>query len=84
MSAIIRLLDAEISKYEALIKNLKASRDAIAAAEALPSATGAKRRGRPAKNAAKNGAKSPKPTGTGRKRGRPRKNPMPAAAPAVA
>ena len=75
MSAIIRLLDAEISKYEALIKNLKASRDAIAAAESLPSAPAAKRRGRPPKDAAKKAA--PKSTGTGRKRGRPRKNAIP-------
>jgi hypothetical protein len=87
MSAILKVLDAEIAKYESLVKQLKTSRQAIAAAESAGgappvksrSATApAKRRGRPPKNgAAKNGAATgagkAAASSTGRKRGRPPK-----------
>jgi hypothetical protein len=83
MSAILKVLDAEISKYESLVRQLKASRAAIAAAESgagAPAAKGrvssagtsAKRRGRPPKNGGAKGGKSA-PSPTGRKRGRPPK-----------
>lgn len=72
MSAIIRLLDAEITRYESLLKNLKATRDAIAASELLPSARGTKRRGRPRKSASEN-RMTPKSASSGVGRGRPRK-----------
>jgi len=46
MPAIIDVLSKEIAKYEALVTQLKATRDAIRAAEGgAPVATGAKKRG---------------------------------------
>ncbi len=81
MPAIIDVLSKEIEKYEALVTQLKATRDAIRAAEggaSAPSPSAAKKRGRPAK------AAKPAATGTGKKRGRPRKVASPAeAAPAA-
>ena len=80
MSAILKLLDAEIAKYESLVKQLKASRQAIASAESGGSAPAktrnagpAKRRGRPKKNGAAEGAAKAESAPTGRKRGRPPK-----------
>lgn len=87
MPAIIDVLSKEIEKYEALVAQLKATRDAIKAAEGgAVATTGAKKRGRPAKgNAAPKAPKAPKadkaPAG-GKKRGRPRKSAAPAEAPA--
>jgi hypothetical protein len=81
MPAIIDVLSKEIAKYEALVAQLKATRDAIRAAEggaAAPAA--AKKRGRPAK-AAK--AEKAPANGAGKKRGRPRKAAAPAEAPAA-
>ena len=92
MSAILRVLDAEISKYEALVKQLKASRQAIASAEtaggAAPkgrpasAAAPAKRRGRPPKNGAAKGSTNSAPSG--KKRGRPPKQAAEAAPAAAA
>jgi hypothetical protein len=82
MSAILKVLDAEIAKYESLVKQLKASRQAIAAAETAggsapaktrAAAAHAKRRGRPPKNGGAKGAEKAESAPTGRKRGRPPK-----------
>jgi hypothetical protein len=81
MPAIIDVLSKEIEKYEALVAQLKATRDAIRATEggnAAPAPTAAKKRGRPAK------AAKPAANGAGKKRGRPRKVAVPAEAPAAA
>jgi hypothetical protein len=81
MPAIIDVLSKEIEKYEALVAQLKATRDAIRATEggsAAPAPTAAKKRGRPAK------AAKPAANGAGKKRGRPRKSAAPAEAPAAA
>jgi hypothetical protein len=81
MPAIIDVLSKEIEKYEALVAQLKATRDAIRATEggsAAPAPTAAKKRGRPAK------AAKPAANGAGKKRGRPRKSTAPAEAPAAA
>ena len=68
MPAIIAVLNAEIQKYQKLVDNLIASRDAILAAEGKAgSAPAGKKRGRPAKKAA------PAAGGSGKKRGRPKK-----------
>lgn len=80
MPAIIDLLTKEIEKYEALVAQLKATRDAIRSAEGgsapAPAAT---KRGRPAK-----AAKTAKaPVAGGKKRGRPRKVATPVEAPAA-
>jgi hypothetical protein len=80
MPAIIDVLSKEIEKYEALVAQLKATRDAIRATEggsAAPAPTAAKKRGRPAK------AAKPAANGAGKKRGRPRKSAAPAEAPAA-
>ena len=80
MPAIIDVLSKEIEKYEALVAQLKATRDAIRATEggsAAPAPTAAKKRGRPAK------AAKPAANGAGKKRGRPRKAAAPAEAPAA-
>ncbi len=80
MPAIIDLLTKEIEKYEALVAQLKATRDAIRSAEGgsapAPAAT---KRGRPAKVA--KAAKAP--AAGGKKRGRPRKVTAPVEAPAA-
>jgi hypothetical protein len=85
MPAIIDVLSKEIEKYEALVAQLKATRDAIRATEggsAAPApAAAAKKRGRPAKAAKGDKAAA---NGSGKKRGRPRKVAAPAEAPAAA
>lgn len=88
MTAVLKVLDAEISKYEALVRHLKASRDAIMAAEGGASrakgltngaAAGGKKRGRPKKAA----DKAPAAAGA-KRRGRPPKaKPAESAAPAA-
>lgn len=85
MPAIIDVLTKEIEKYEALVAQLRATRDAIRAAEGGAAIVpAAKKRGRPAKAAkADKGAKAPAAGGAGKKRGRPRKNAAPAEAPAA-
>ena len=86
MPAIIDVLSKEIEKYEALVAQLKATRDAIRATEggsAAPAPTAAKKRGRPAKAAKAAKVEKAPASGTGKKRGRPRKAAAPAEAPAA-
>ena len=87
MAAVLKVLDAEIAKYEALVRHLKASRDAIMAAEGgAPrtrgltngAAAGGKKRGRPKKAA----EKAPAAAGA-KRRGRPPKARPAEAAPAA-
>lgn len=81
MPAIIDVLSKEIAKYEALVAQLKATRDAIRSAEGGSApAPATKKRGRPAKAAKP--AKAPAAAG-GKKRGRPRKNAAAVEAPAT-
>lgn len=77
MPAILDVLTKEIEKYEALVAQLKATRDAIRSAEGGSApAPAAKKRGRPTK-ATKSAAAGAK------KRGRPRKDAAPAETPAA-